>query len=82
VGAAGTRWRWALTAPREDIEMKIGVSSVRSARRQRPLSGVCHERTNERRCDAVREMRAGPSKPAIRRRLQTTASCDRKERWW
>jgi transposase len=29
------------------------------------------------RCGAVREMRAGPSKPEIRIRLQTTASCCR-----
>ncbi|PZO46947.1 MAG: hypothetical protein DCF16_18410 [Alphaproteobacteria bacterium] len=30
----------------------------------------------------LHEMRAGPSKPTIRRRLQTPASCDRKERSW
>ena len=29
------------------------------------------------RCGAVREMRGGPSEPAIRSRLQTTASCCR-----
>ena len=46
------------------------------------VMGVCHERTDVRRCDAVREMRVGPSKPAVRRRLQATASCCRKERWW
>ncbi len=40
-------------------------------------------RTRQRwRCGAVREMRVGPSEPAIRSRLQTTASCCRKERWW
>src|SRR5215468_1107505 len=27
-------------------------------------------------------MRVGPSKPAVRGRLQTTASCDGKEPWW
>ena len=43
---------------------------------------VCHERTDERRCDAVQEMRVGPSEPAIRSRLQTTASCDGQEPWW
>src|SRR5216684_7882047 len=32
-------------------------------------------RTHERKCDAAQEMRVGPSKPAVRRRLQTTASC-------
>src|SRR6516165_6804748 len=43
---------------------------------------VCHERTDERRCDAVQEMRVGPSEPAVRSRLQTTASCDGQEPWW
>src|SRR5215469_4337495 len=43
---------------------------------------VCHERTDERRCDAVPEMRVGPSEPAVRSRLQTTASCDGQEPWW
>ena len=43
---------------------------------------VCHERTDGRRCDAVQEMREGPSEPAIRRRPQTTASRCRQERWW
>src|SRR5215469_2581597 len=43
---------------------------------------VCHERTDERRCDAVQEMRVGPSEPAVRTRLQTTASCDGQEPWW
>jgi hypothetical protein len=42
---------------------------------------VCHERTDERRCDAVPEMRVGPSEPAVRSRLQTTASCDGQEPW-
>ena len=42
----------------------------------------CHERTDERRCDAVQEMRAGPSEPAVRSRLQTTASCDGQKPWW
>jgi len=31
----------------------------------------------QRRCGAAEEMRAGPSEPAIRSRLQTTASCCR-----
>ena len=40
-------------------------------------------RTHQRwRCGAVREMRVGPSGPAIRSRPQTPASCCRKERWW
>jgi hypothetical protein len=43
---------------------------------------VCHERTDGRRCDAVQEMREGPSEPAVRSRLQTTASCDGQKPWW
>ncbi len=43
---------------------------------------VCHERTDRRRCDAVQEMREDPSEPAVRSRLQTTASCDGQEPWW
>jgi RNA-directed DNA polymerase len=39
-------------------------------------------RTHERRCDAAQEMRVGPSKPAVRRRLQTTASCIGQEPLW
>lgn len=41
-------------------------------------------RTRRQRCrrGAVEEMRVGPSKPEIRIRLQTTASCCRQERWW
>ena len=35
---------------------------------------VCHERTDARRCDAVQEMEVGPPEPAVRGRLQTTAS--------
>jgi RNA-directed DNA polymerase len=34
------------------------------------------------RCRTAQEMRGGPSKPAVRGRLQTTASCDGKEPWW
>ena len=43
---------------------------------------VCHERTDERRCGAVQEMEVGPPEPAVRGRLQTTASCDGQEPWW
>ena len=43
---------------------------------------VCHERTYERRCGAVQEMEVGPPEPAVRGRLQTTASCDGQEPWW
>jgi hypothetical protein len=43
---------------------------------------VCHERTDARRCGAVQEMEGGPPEPAVRGRLQTTASCDGQEPWW
>ncbi|MGA9089219.1 MAG: 2-oxoglutarate and iron-dependent oxygenase domain-containing protein, partial [Bradyrhizobium sp.] len=46
------------------------------------FGGVSRTHQHARRCDAVREMRVGPSEPAVRRRLQTPASCDRQERWW
>ena len=42
----------------------------------------CVPRTHARRCDAAQEMRVGPSKPAVRRRLQTTASCMGQEPLW
>ena len=45
--------------------------------------GVCHGRTVwVRRCGTVREMKEGPSRPAVRCRSQATASCCRQERWW
>ncbi len=43
---------------------------------------VSRTHQERRRCGAVREMREGPSEPAIRRGLQTTASCPRQERGW
>jgi transposase len=47
-------------------------------------SDSCMPRTCRQQCrrGAVGEMRVGPSEPAIRSRLQTTASCCRQERWW
>jgi retron-type reverse transcriptase len=36
----------------------------------------------ERQCRTAREMRVGPSEPAVRSRLQTTTSCDGKEPPW
>src|SRR5271170_2257610 len=44
--------------------------------------GAPRTHRNERRCDAAQKMRVGPSKPAVRRRLQTTASCMGKEPLW
>src|SRR6202022_2202371 len=47
------------------------------------LRGVCHERAVcVERCGAVREMKEGASRPAVRCRSQATASCCRQERWW
>jgi RNA-directed DNA polymerase len=42
----------------------------------------CVPRTHGKRCDAAQEMRVGLSKPAVRRRLQTTASCMGQEPLW
>ena len=44
---------------------------------RRPVEGAIRPRGH-----AAREMRAGPSKPAYRRRLQTTHCCCAKEAWW
>ena len=30
----------------------------------------------------MEQMREGPSEPAVRRRLQATASCDGQNPWW
>ena len=44
---------------------------------------VCHEhRRSKRWCATVREMKEGPSRPAVRGRPQTTASRCRQKRWW
>jgi len=45
----------------------------RVLRMQKPIQG---------RSNALPKMREGPSESACRSRLQTTASCWRKERWW
>jgi hypothetical protein len=43
-----------------------------------PLWVVCHEdRRSKRRCATVREMKEGPSRPAVRFWPQTAASCSR-----
>src|SRR5205814_6071492 len=47
------------------------------------LRVVCHEdRRSKRRCATVREMKVGPSRPAVRFWPQTAASCCRQKRWW
>ena len=47
------------------------------------LGVVCHEdRRSKRRCVTVREMKEGPSRPAVRFWPQTAASCCRQKRWW
>jgi hypothetical protein len=65
----------------------IGVQEIRcefrrprapppAATRGQVVHGRCVTNTTlERRCGAVREMRVGPSTPAVRCRRQTTASC-------
>src|ERR1700720_1849597 len=57
--------------------------AVARSRRQGQVRGVCHERAVcVQRCGTVREMKEGPSRPAVRCRSQATASCCRQERWW
>ena len=52
-------------------------------RRLGAVSAVCHEHiARVRRCGAMQEMRVGPSRPAVRCRPQTAASCSRQERLW
>ena len=56
---------------------------IRVAAVKWPERGVCHERAVcVQRCGTVREMKEGPSRPAVRCRSQATASCCRQERWW
>ena len=43
---------------------------------------VPRRRWRKRRCRTAREMRVGPSEPAVRSRLQTTPSCGSKELPW
>src|SRR5262245_1906541 len=43
---------------------------------------VTRYRRSKRRCATVREMKVGPSRPAVRFWPQTAASCCRQERWW
>ena len=43
---------------------------------------VPRRRWRKRQCRTAREMRVGPSEPAVRSRLQTTTSCDGKEPPW
>src|ERR1700732_1370027 len=53
------------------------------AKKSKDASAVCHEHiARVRRCGAMQEMRVGPSRPAVRCRPQTAASCSRQERLW
>src|SRR5438067_12472365 len=61
----------------------MGHEEVPDAKAEGPLWVVCHERAVcVQRCGSVREMKEGPSRPAVRCRSQATASCCRQERWW
>src|SRR5262245_21803784 len=70
--------------------LKFGPVIARRLRQRRPRpSDRWHldesaPRTHDQQweCGAASKMRVGPSKPAVRGRLQTTASCDGKEPWW
>src|SRR5215208_2699001 len=60
-----------------------GLKAAQGACKLRcPLWVLCHEhRRSKRRCVTVREMKEGPSRPAVRCRPQTAASCCRQKRW-
>src|SRR5215217_5348463 len=58
------------------------ASAALSWRQVAPRRCVTNTSPEERRCGAVREMRVGPSRSAVRCRPQTPASCDRQERSW
>ena len=64
-------------------KMGASDSSFAIGDRRGPLWVVCHERAvRVQRRRTVREMKEGPSRPAVRCRSQATASCCRQERWW
>ncbi len=73
--------RCAVEVQHEMAERNAGVPEER--RLQFRIGIVCHERAVcVQRCGTVREMKEGPSRPAVRCRSQATASCCRQERWW
>jgi putative transposase len=69
---------------------KFGQTFANRLRRRRPRpgdkwhldEGVPRTHDQQWECGAAWKMRVGPSKPTVRGRLQTTASCDGKEPWW
>jgi putative transposase len=69
---------------------KFGASFAKRILRRRPRpgdkwhldEGVPRTHDQQWECGAAWKMRVGPSKPTVRGRLQTTASCDGKEPWW
>ena len=72
--------------PRAGLDQTLKVHSAparveQAGARQWRVWVVCHERTVwVGRCGTVREMKEGPSRPAVRCRSQATASCCRQER--
>jgi hypothetical protein len=67
---------------RNMLEYKASRHRARYVEVDERWTTVCHERTDERRGGAVQEMEVGPPEPAVRGRLQTTASCCGQEPWW
>ena len=69
---------------------KFAASFADRLRRRRPRpgdkwhmdEGVLRTHDQQWECGAAWKMRVGPSKPVVRGRLQTTASCDGKKPWW
>jgi len=78
------RYNVAPTQPVPIVRMVEGVRQFALVRWGLvPPWVVCHEyRRSKRRCVTVREMKVGPSRPAVRFWPQIAASCCRQKRWW
>src|SRR3954447_14923334 len=92
-GTAGVRAKMApdgVILPLDDLAKQAGLDlsdfepfALKQARYAKYGDGrVSRTHQQRRRCGAVREMREGPSAPAIRSWRQTAASCGRQERPW
>ena len=74
----GSRWR-RIPANGRNLPYSTDLGCYGKGR----LRGVCHERRmSYLRRATVREMKEGPSRPAVRCRSQATTSCRRQKRWW
>ena len=84
-GSNGSRvrlWKRELQKLANELGLDIVVSHLPPGTSKWNKIGVSRTHRQQGRCGAVQEMRVGPSRSAVRCRPQTTASCDRQERWW